>query len=280
MGDRCRTFLASIADPERATIAAQDVAVVVAHPDDETIGCGALLRRLSGVSVVLVTDGAPRNLTDAKAYGFGAVEDYAAARSAELASALDIAGISSDQIVKIGVADQEAAFGLAELVRRLTNIFAAKGTALVLTHAYEGGHPDHDATAFAVNAAAHVLWRQKQPVAVIDMPFYRLGPHGMLTQSFSGEPRRFQVTVPLTAKERALKRRMVAAHETQRRTLAPFSVDVERFRPAPAYDFSALPNGGRLLYEAHDWGMTGERWLRLAGAALRELEVEPVARCA
>jgi LmbE family N-acetylglucosaminyl deacetylase len=280
MGDRCRKFLAGLPDPERAAIAARDTAVVIAHPDDETIGCGALLGRLGGVTVVLVTDGAPRNLADARAHGFAAAEDYAAARACELAAALDIAGVSSEQVVKLGVPDQEAAFRLAELARRLAAVFAESRTALVLTHAYEGGHPDHDATAFAVNAAAQILARNGQTIAVIEMPFYRLGPHGMLTQSFAGEPSRLQVTVPLSATERSLKRRMIAAHETQRQTLAPFTVDVERFRPAPAYDFSALPNGGRLLYETHDWGMTGERWLKLAGAALRELAAEPVARCA
>src|ERR671919_662030 len=99
MGDRCRKFLTSLAGPDRAAIAGRDTAVVVAHPDDETIGCGALLRRLSGVSVVLVTDGAPRNLADAHAYGFAAAEDYAAARSSELAAALEIAGVSSEQVV-------------------------------------------------------------------------------------------------------------------------------------------------------------------------------------
>src|SRR5919106_759771 len=102
MGDRCRKFLTSLAGPDRAAIAGRDTAVVVAHPDDETIGCGALLRRLSGVRVVLVTDGAPRNLFDARTYGFQSAEDYAAKRSAELASALDIAGVSPDRLVKLG----------------------------------------------------------------------------------------------------------------------------------------------------------------------------------
>ena len=112
------------------------------------------------------------------------------------------------------------------------------------------------------------------------MPLYRLGPHGRLTQSFAGDGGRRQVTVPLSAAERAVKRRMIAAHATQRRTLAPFTLDVERFRPALPYDFSHLPNGGRLLYEAHDWGMTGGRWLALTRAALCELGLEPVAGCA
>jgi N-acetylglucosamine malate deacetylase 2 len=45
------------------------VAVVVAHPDDETIGCGAILRRLPLVRLVHVTDGAPRDMIDAVRLG-------------------------------------------------------------------------------------------------------------------------------------------------------------------------------------------------------------------
>jgi hypothetical protein len=64
---------------------------------------------------------------------------------------------------------------------------------------------------------------------------------------------------------------MLDAHATQQRVLAMISTDVERFRPAPLYDFSALPNEGRLLYEMYGWGMTGPRWQALAAAALRDL---------
>jgi hypothetical protein len=49
--------------------------------------------------------------------------------------------------------------------------------------------------------------------------------------------------------------------------LAPFALDVERFRPAPCYDFSQPPNGGRLLYEQQRWGLHGRRWSGLACAA-------------
>ena len=44
--------------------------------------------------------------------------------------------------------------------------------------------------------------------------------------------------------------------------------------PFSVVDFTKLPNDGRLLYETMPWGMTGERWLELTAAALRELGIE------
>jgi hypothetical protein len=64
---------------------------------------------------------------------------------------------------------------------------------------------------------------------------------------------------------------MLDIYESQRATLSPFATDVESFRRAPSYDFTVLPNGGALLYERYDWGMTGARWLALSRDALREL---------
>jgi N-acetylglucosamine malate deacetylase 2 len=263
-------FFDGLTDPGHGAIASEQIAVVVAHPDDETVGCGALLSRLTAATVVMVTDGAPRKLAHAQSYGFASVADYAAARLAELHEALAIAGLPEDALVPLAIPDQEAALNLAAITQRLAQIFQMRGISVVLTHAYEGGHPDHDATAFAVHAAARLL-AGSQPILVAEMPFYRLDAATPIYQQFRGDGMSLQIAIPLGEAEKQLKRRMIAAHRSQSAVLEPFSPDVERFRPAPAYDFTELPNEGRLLYELYDWGMTGERWRETARAALVEL---------
>ena len=68
-----------------------------------------------------------------------------------------------------------------------------------------------------------------------------------------------------------LKQRMLAAYVTQRRLVFEFSSPLERFRPAPAYDFTVPPNDGRLNYKGSDWGMNGGDWCALAARALHDL---------
>jgi LmbE family N-acetylglucosaminyl deacetylase len=178
-----------------------------------------------------------------------------------------LAGVRGEALVALGVPDQQASSQLADVARRLSALMDERGVEVVLTHAYEGGHPDHDAVAFAVHAAARL---GPAPV-VIDMPFYRAGPEGWTLQAFVPDPRAPEIAIWLDDEARALKRRMLEAHATQAQTLAAFEPTVERFRRAPAYDFGALPNGGELLYERYGWGMTGARWQTLARAAEAEL---------
>jgi LmbE family N-acetylglucosaminyl deacetylase len=261
-------ILAALADPARPPLAFLS-ALVVAHPDDETIGCGAQLPRFSDLRIIHVTDGAPKNGADAFASGFSGPAEYAAARHAELAAAMALAGIPPEKLVALGWPDQQASLHLAEIAADLTGRLAA--TDVVLTHAYEGGHPDHDATAFAVHAARALLARGRSAAPVIlEMPLYRAG-QGRMPQSFAPVADAPEVELQLSAEERRLKRAMLAAFASQAGVLSWFTSDAERFRTAPAYGFSELPNGGDLFYERWDWGMTGERWLKLAQAALAEL---------
>lgn len=257
--------------PIEEALSSRSVILVAAHADDETIGAGGLLPRLRNPVIVTVTDGAPRNSTDAERAGCQTREEYARLRHEELIATLEIAGIPADQIRPIGVVDQEASLEMAYLTLRLVDLFRELHPAIVLTHPYEGGHPDHDATAFALHAACA---RVPAPPTVYEFTSYhaaepdRDGPPAMEVARFLGDRGE---TIVLSEEARDLKSRMVACFKSQLHMLRNFPLDTERFREAPAYDFTQAPHPGKLYYENFDWGVTGERWRRLAEEALRTL---------
>lgn len=258
-------------------IAGDGVALVVAHPDDETIGMGGQLHRLDGVRLVHLTAGAPRNEATARWHGFETPADYALARTGELSDAAAIAGVDPQRCMALGLTDQEVSFSLTNTARRLAGIFAEHGVEAVFTHPYEGGHPDHDATAFAVHAAASLVERAiGEGPAVYEMTFYHARPSGFCVQHFAPIPDAPEIAIDLDEISFDRRAKMVAAHATQAKMLSQFTKPVERFRRAPAYDFSALPNGGLLHYANYEWGMTGERWLALTAASLCELDLGPL----
>lgn len=263
-----------LADPARAAVPAHRIGVVVAHPDDETIGCGAQLRRLQGATVIIVTDGAPQNPAVAREHGFGNCEAYSARRLREFCDAMRHVDPPGHNIVLLRLPDQTAAHRLADLTGAIFFLFTLRNLRIVLTHAYEGGHPDHDATAFAVHAAARIARSRGRPIAIVEMPFYRAADGCWLRQSAIPSTAVSATDVRLTEEEQALKRRMLAAYVTQSETLAAFDAATEHFRPAPDYDFTALPNNGELLYEKYGWGMHGAHWCRLSRAALADLGLE------
>ena len=242
-------LLAQIADPDRGPIAAAHVAIVTAHPDDETLAFGTVMARLEGVKIIVATDGAPRDLNTAKRLGFATAADYAAARRAELARGLALAGKGPDDILHLDFPDQEAAANLGPMADALSAVFDKHGVRVVLTHAYEGGHPDHDAVAAAVALAT-----RGGPVEVIESPFYREADGNFAVQTFVPlEEIDEVITTLLTPEEAALKLEMLARHETQAGVFVGFTPRHEQFRPAPAYDFGQPPNGGAILYLWADW---------------------------
>ncbi len=93
--------------------------MVVAHPDDEILGLGSRLARLRDLTVIHLTDGAPRDLRDARREGFDRWQDYAAARRAELGRALAAIGAGHARTLCHGHPDQEAVRHLVESVDRL-----------------------------------------------------------------------------------------------------------------------------------------------------------------
>jgi LmbE family N-acetylglucosaminyl deacetylase len=258
----------------REILPAGGIAVVVAHADDESVGIGAQLARMPDVTLVHVTDSAPKRGADARAKGFADARSYALARRRELQAAMALVGVPRGALLELGAGDQEAAFHLVPLALRLADILERRKIRCVFTHCYEGGHPDHDATSFIAHIAADVLARRGGRTAprILEMPFYRAGPQGWIIQDFADDGHGPGVAVTLDEEERTLKARLYAAHATQADVLQHFPIAVERFRPAPRYDFARLPNGGDVFYERQPFGLTGAQWVRLAAEARSEME--------
>jgi LmbE family N-acetylglucosaminyl deacetylase len=238
------------------------VLVLAAHPEDAVIGAGGQLARWQPLRVVHVTDGVPRHLRGDSA--------YADARRAEAEAALAVAGVESDRIERLGLLDQEVAYELVRLHGMLVDLLSSLRPRVVVTHGYEGGHPDHDAIAFAVHHACRRLGPRAP--ALVEMTSSHIRRGRICSGRFLADPSAPRCTVPLMGAESDLKARMVRCFRTQAPVIAALRPQRAResFRIAPGYDFSRPPHSGALLYEVFHWafgGMTWRRWRRLCAEA-------------
>ena len=226
--------------------------------------------------IVHATDGAPRDLNDARAHGFADAADYAQARRRELAAAMALVGIGEERLVCLGFPDQDAAHDLVALTRAFGAVLAEHAPECVFTHAYEGGHPDHDAVAFAARAAISPASVAGSCRAVADRDAFVSQPRAARACGrVSRRGRTPAFVVDLSAQMRELKRRMMASHDTQRATLAAFGVEQERFRRAAPVDFTQAAEWGRVYYERFDWKCSSAQFVVLARAALAQLRLPP-----
>jgi len=136
--------------------------VVAPHPDDEVLGCTAVLHR-SNVTVIHVTDGVPP-WTPA-----GERDALHATRRAECLAAWRSLG-STVQPVELGFGDLGAWRSVPEIADSLAaaldsttdtaNITDTADTTDIYVPAFQRGHPDHDATHLAAALARERLGRR------------------------------------------------------------------------------------------------------------------------
>jgi LmbE family N-acetylglucosaminyl deacetylase len=249
--------------------------IIAAHPDDETIGAGSLLPMFRQLTIVHVTDGAPRNMEDAFRAGYNSRSDYAKARKNELLRALGLMGRESFDCRSLDYVDQESAFNLTEITEKMLNIIQEVRPDLVLSHSYEGGHPDHDSVAFGIHMAIRVLkQRNGDSPSLIEFPSYNSRSAHASFLMFLPIPGFRELVKTLNPAELEKKRCMVESFISQKMFLKKFPLKSERFRFAPRYDFNSPPHQGRLYYENYDWGVTGENWRTLAKKACLRLGAE------
>jgi|SRR5690242_17372390 len=232
--------------------------VIVAHPDDEAVGCGAIIQRMREPLVLFATDGAPRGryFWDK----FSSREEYAHVRREEARRALGELGVSTLHFLAPlddpdnPFVDQDLFLNIPKALEALSEIVANMRPDALLTLAYEGGHPDHDTCAFLTwwIAREHVLpaW---------EMPLYHRSVDGTSARQEFMIPEGGEVLVDATLDEVERKRRAIRQYVSQGDIMAWFNPAIERLRPQAAYDFSRPPHPGLLNYEAWQWPVTGSQ---------------------
>ena len=209
------------------------VLIFAAHPDDETVACGGLLQRSSESLVLFAVDGAPRG------YGFerkfGSLGAYSEERFREASRALALVPrCSIGRLARkdgTAFADQHLFQELKEAflsLRRVTRDFAPD---LLVSHAFEGGHIDHD--------TCHILAKQTASVLSIchmEFPLYWRTAQGQDVFQRFRDPRNDEVVLALSPRELLVKRQMLAEYKTQQGLTSVFAAATERFRPAAETD--------------------------------------------
>ncbi len=246
--------------------------VIVAHPADEVVGAGCLISKLVDVTVLHITDGAPCDMNDARTAGVKEPAEYAEARKKECISALAIANVPEDRIVDFEVPNHCASNYLADLTKRITTFLQQSAADIVVTHPYEGGHPDHDATAFATHAALRLMKKNGfRPPALFEMALHPSKDSKAKVPEFLPGTERETTTLLLDERATELKQRMFACFESQRESLEASPFGPEKFRQPVAYDFTTPPQEGQLHYESFDWAPRKDEWQSLACKALADL---------
>jgi LmbE family N-acetylglucosaminyl deacetylase len=231
--------------------------ILVAHPDDEILGAGIWMHRNRDREIFLahLTGGTPINYS-------GDRDAYAAARRAELRQALAMLAIPFGRCFSFDLIDQQVHLRLDTLIPDLTRLVVDIKPDLVMTHCYEGGHPDHDSAAFAASRLRFSI----PGFELLEFPLYHAVP-GTSEAVFSKfldeeDPctSSSDTILHLDPPEVELKTRMLNCFSSQRDILSRFSLSSETFRPAPQYDFRHPPHPGPLLYEQWNFGVTWPVW--------------------
>lgn len=243
--------------------------VVVAHPDDEAVGCGLLLQRSPSTAVAFMTDGAPKNRYFWDAYK--SRQNYATVRRRESERAIaQIEGLSAE---RFDAPDQELFRHLDQARDWLSLVVDLHRPNAIVTHSYEGGHPDHDACSFLCS-----LIGRQFGLPVWEMPLYRRSNDRLVRQRFlDGDA---DISLVATERERNRKQKMISSYRSQLEFLNEFQTVAEDYRPQPAYDFSRPPHEGQLNYESWGWRISGVNLCNAFERALRTKREERVAKSA
>lgn len=133
--------------------------VLAPHPDDETLGCGATIRRKRNqgtpVRIVIVTDGGGSHQSAVLSRS-----DLVAIRREEALRACALLGVGREDVLFLGYGDGTLEREADRLAADLAGIVADARPSEILTSSVIDGHDDHRALNRATHAALKMLGRR------------------------------------------------------------------------------------------------------------------------
>ncbi len=232
--------------------------VVVAHPDDEVLFAGAQLPKAGRLTIVHVTDGAP-SAKIAQQRGFSTRYAYSIARRQEFRAALQAGGIHA-RCECFNYQDGMSCLWIVSGVRRLSSLIDSIRPDLVLTHAYDGGHRDHDTAAALTHLA---IAQSSHSPDLWEMACYYCEGGRMHKYRLAHSEKWPSTVLTLAPQDQENKRIMLDRFVSQGNLTEQFPLEVEVFRQAPSYDFKVAPVAGRLAYEANGSGIESGLWRQI-----------------
>jgi LmbE family N-acetylglucosaminyl deacetylase len=211
---RCRELYDEAANGAR-------ILLVGAHPDDIVLAASSILAQATDVYCAIVTSGARRDDPSS----------LALVRRAEEIQAMSVFGIGADRLHFLDIFDQDCHNKLDTLISGLISLMRELRTDLVITHDYEQGHPDHDASAFCVAMAA-----DRCGIACYVYPLYHRINGEVKFCSFREETAD-TITHRLSEGDLALKSRALSAYRSQQGVIKDFPLASESFRSLRTVDW-------------------------------------------
>lgn len=233
--------------------------IVVAHPGEETLGCARLLlRETPHCRVLHLADGPCGNERDLRRSGANTEKEFSRLRKVEFSEAMAVFGLDPQQTAGVGLRERDILPNIQTAVDAILHYIREERPQELHTHPFEGGHPDADATCYAVHRALDLLRSEGEvcPVLYEFTSFHAMDGLFRAAEFLNPYPAA-QITL-LNAEECARKKEALRSMRSQYDLIARFSLCEERWRRADRYDFGERPHPGPLYYELSRTGFTWE----------------------
>jgi N-acetylglucosamine malate deacetylase 2 len=208
----------------------ENVLALVAHPDDESIGLGTYFQLCRKAHLLFLTSdqvGQSKVIVEGESAVAHSVRELEAEAAVRLVPNVAIVGF--ERFPNRALCDH-----LPQAAGRIETTLRHVGASFLLTHAFEGGHPDHDCCSFLANRVSRLV-----NIPVIEFPVYSGGPRSIV-QGFSDAEGVIRL-IP-TDTQRSLKDAMFRAHASQSSVMRRFSASRDEcFREQPLYDYYVPP---------------------------------------